>query len=179
MARIVSWFEKGISLRSFLLLFPLIFLVKLRISQATEDFALMFYSSEDFYSMSRSLAEQLQEKGVVYTYLWSFVSVPTKEELLFRLIPLLLALSLVRYFCIQTTVIGMLLVAVVVAYTSVIFGTLHGPGHFLVQGVTGLYYSAIFLKASGYGVHCIYGYGATTALHSSWNTVDRIFPWVT
>jgi membrane protease YdiL (CAAX protease family) len=127
------------------------------------DFFLTFVVLGIFSLIEVPLSEPEPFEIVIFS--WSFFAfilyVSASEELLFRILPLLLTMKLTR----RREVL-----VIVMVISAAFFGYVHGGvSHIFLQGIGGFLYSVLFIKYSRRGKNPIEGSLVVITIHSLFN----------
>jgi membrane protease YdiL (CAAX protease family) len=163
-----EWFEDEPNFTSVLVWLPLIFILELVCTLGG-----LYLSQIVFPGLDSPYGEgfdEFQSRTGIFFYFYVFVLGPFLEEIIFRLIPIVIVLIfgwIIHRGWFETYLMYLTLLVV-----SLFFGYIHGNEvNIFIQGVGGLVYSIVFLKWSGWGRNLIKGLCATTFVHGSWNTL--------
>ena len=163
-----NWFESGLRFRWFLLLLPVLVIFCMGVGYGGRELVEFFAPSVELNGHTTNYRVVLQSKGILEMAPRSFVWVPFKEEVTYRLAPFLALWGGWAFMFSSKPPIGV--AALLVGGTSAYFGHIHGGiGNIFIQGAVGVILALTFLKVSGYGSAPFKGITATMLLHGAYN----------
>lgn len=174
MRKLHAWFEQGASYRELWEQLPLYYILIVALNLIGNGVAHVFFPPSEVNEHTERIISAVQQEGALSMYFFGVVYAPIVEEITYRLIPITLIFTLTRVV-LPYVLPEFLLVLCCSVLVSAHFGYVHGgPVNILLQGVSGLVFTVMFLKWSGFGRDLVKGLVASMTLHATVNAVAML-----
>jgi hypothetical protein len=172
--KLQSWFQSGASFKKLFMSLPGLILLLAACTYGGFYLGQRFYSTASLTAHARAIGTQLARMSDGMVLLNAAGIAPLWEETVFRLVPFCLLFAFLWLFKLKNTRIGLWAVIIGIGVTSLIFGLVHGPHNYFIQGPIGVILAVVYVKWSSFGggiLAALKGWFASMLVHGSYNAV--------